>query len=173
LNLFLQILDEGLLIDHNGGKTDFRNTIIIATSNAGALFVRDAAIKGIKVDTNEFKQALIDHILKQGAFSPEFMNRFDEVILFNPLSREEAKQVAILMLDGIVREMKEKRGITLRLDEEVLNDLVEKGYSAEFGAREMRRTIVDTIENRLADYMLENEVKRGEEIVLKKDDGDN
>jgi ATP-dependent Clp protease ATP-binding subunit ClpA len=74
------------------------------------------------------------------------------------------------MLDSIVREMKEKRGITLKLDEEVLNDLVEKGYSAEFGAREMRRTIVDTIENRLADYMLENEVKRGEEIVLKKDE---
>ncbi|MDP7247674.1 MAG: AAA family ATPase [Candidatus Peribacteraceae bacterium] len=170
LNLFLQILDEGLLIDHSGGKTDFRNTIIIATSNAGALFVRDAAIKGTKVDTDEFKQSMIDHILKAGAFSPEFMNRFDEVILFNPLSKEEAKQVAILMLDSIVREMKEKRGITLKLDEEVLNDLVEKGYSAEFGAREMRRTIVDTIENRLADYMLENEVKRGEEIVLKKDE---
>jgi len=170
LNVFLQVLDEGALIDHSGKKTDFRNTIIIATSNAGALMVRDAAKQGKDVGSDVFKQALIDHILKEGAFSPEFLNRFDETILFKPLSKEEAKKVAILMLDSIVKEMKKKRGIELRLESDVLDDLVEKGYSAEFGAREMRRTIVDTIENRLADYMLKNEVRRGEVIVLKKED---
>jgi len=73
------------------------------------------------------------------------------------------------MLDGIVREMKEKRGIDLKVEQEVLSDLVERGYSREFGAREMRRTIMELIENRLADYMLTNEVRRGEEIVLKKE----
>jgi len=169
VNLFLQILDEGALIDANGVKTDFRNTIIISTSNAGALFVRDFFKENAQVDHETFQQNLMDHIIKTQIFSPEFVNRFDEVVLFHPLSKDEAMQVAIIMLGQIVKEMKDKKGIDLKVEEEVLRGLVDQGYSREFGAREMRRTIVSTIENRLADYMLRNEVKRGEEVVIRKE----
>jgi len=170
VNLFLQILDEGFLVDFNGVKTDFRNTIIISTSNAGALFVRDFLQQNQNVDHETFEKHLTEHILQQGIFSPEFLNRFDDVVLYHALSKEEATRVAILMLDDIVNEMKEKRGIDLKVEEDVVRSIAERGYSREFGAREMRRTIIDTIENRLADYMLNNDVKRGEEVVIRKED---
>ncbi|MBU2214134.1 AAA family ATPase, partial [Patescibacteria group bacterium] len=169
VNLFLQILDEGHLVDFNGVKTDFRNTIIIATSNAGALFVRDFLKENEGIDHATFEAHLTEHILQQGIFSPEFLNRFDDVVLYHALSKEEATRVAILMLDDIVNEMKEKRGIDLKVEEDVVRSIAEKGYSREFGAREMRRTIIDTIENRLADYMLNNDVKRGEDVVIKRE----
>ncbi|MCF7844981.1 MAG: AAA family ATPase [Kiritimatiellales bacterium] len=170
LNLFLQILDEGFLVDYNGVKTDFRNTIIIATSNAGALFVRDFLKENQGVDHETFEKHLTEHILQQGIFSPEFLNRFDDMVLYHALTKEEAMRVAILMLGEIVKEMKDKKGIDLKVEEEVVISIAEKGYSQDFGAREMRRTIVDTIENRLADYMLNNDVKRGEVVVIKKED---
>ncbi|MBU1910962.1 AAA family ATPase [Patescibacteria group bacterium] len=170
LNLFLQILDEGFLVDSNGSKTDFRNTIIIATSNAGALFVRDYFKDKSSADHDAFKSQLLDHIIKEGSFSPEFVNRFDNVVLYHALTMDEAKQVAILMLTDIVSDLKDKKGIDIKVEEEVLNSIVEKGYSREFGAREMRRVIVETIENRLATYMLKNDVRRGEEIVIRKEE---
>lgn len=173
LNVFLQILDEGQLTDSIGVKTDFRNTIIISTSNAGALFVRDFVKKHEgTVQHSEFKKVLIDTILKEKIFSPEFINRFDEVLLYRPLSVEEAKKVSLIMLDEIIFELAEKRGIRIRIEEDVVAALVERGYSQEFGAREMRRTIVDTIENYLADYMLKNDVKRGDEIIIHRSDLD-
>ena len=171
LNLFLQILDEGYLIDSLGVKTDFRNAIIIATSNAGALFIRDFFGDDSNSDVMQFKRQLLDHIIKQGLFTPEFVNRFDNVIVFNPLGKEEALKVAILMLGEIINDMKEKRGIEIKVEEDVLSSIVERGYSREFGAREMRRVIMETIENSLADYMLSNEVKRGEEIIIRKESG--
>ncbi|MDD5469283.1 MAG: AAA family ATPase [Candidatus Peribacteraceae bacterium] len=171
LNVFLQILDEGRLTDSLGVKTDFRNAIIIATSNAGALFVRDFVQKhGDAVQNSEFKKVLVDTILKEKIFTPEFVNRFDEVLLFRPLSFEEAKRVSMMMLDGIIAEMAEKRGVRVRIEEDVVAALVERGFSREFGAREMRRTIVDTIENYLADYMLRQGVKRGDEILIRRSD---
>jgi len=119
----------------------------------------------------QFKRQLLDHIIKQGLFTPEFVNRFDNVIVFNPLGKEEALKVAILMLGEIINDMKEKRGIEIKVEEDVLSSIVERGYSREFGAREMRRVIMETIENSLADYMLSNEVKRGEEIIIRKESG--
>ncbi|MBU0766398.1 AAA family ATPase [Patescibacteria group bacterium] len=172
VNLFLQILDEGHLVDFNGVKTDFRNTIIISTSNAGALFVREFLKENEGIDHATFEKRLTDHIMKQGIFSPEFLNRFDDIVFYHALTKEEATRVAILMLDDIVKEMKDKKGIDLKVEEEVVRSIAEKGYSIEFGAREMRRTIVDTIENRLADYMLKNDVKRGEEVVIHKENAD-
>jgi ATP-dependent Clp protease ATP-binding subunit ClpC len=174
LNLFLQVLDEGFMVDQSGKKTDFRNTIIIATSNAGALFIRDY-IKGHtdwdKTEGHEeFKDTLIDTILKKKLFSPEFLNRFDETVVYYPLSLKDAMRVAILMLDGVVKEFEEKKGITLKVDEGVVHAIVEKGYSIEFGAREMRRTIVDVFENHLADILLKQDVKEGSEITIKKED---
>lgn len=172
LNLFLQILDEGQLTDGLGVKTDFRNTIIIATSNAGALFIRDffKEQENTAERRRPFRQQLIDEILRQKLFSPEFMNRFDEVILYFPLTREEALRLAILMLDGFIRDMEAKRGIRIALEEDAVVALAEKGYSIEFGAREMRRVIMEKLETHLANYLLQNTVGRGETITVRKGD---
>jgi ATP-dependent Clp protease ATP-binding subunit ClpA len=170
LNHFLQILDEGFLTDARGVRTDFRNTIIIATSNAGALFIRDFVKQNQDFKKDEFKKQLVDSILQQKLFSPEFLNRFDDVVLFYPLSKEDALQVGSLMLQDIVGDIQRKRGITVRVDQELLAALIERGYSIEFGAREMRRTMTDMVESYLADYLLRNDVKRGSEIVIRKED---
>lgn len=166
-NLFLQILDEGQLIDHRGIKTDFRNTIIIATSNAAALAIRDYVTQHDVQDDAAFKKTVTDAILSQGVFSPEFLNRFDDVILFHPLSQEEALQVANLMLANVVKEFSDQRGITVTVEQSVLKVIVAKGYSREFGARSLRRAVVQEVENALATYMLTHEVKRGDTIVLR------
>lgn len=170
LNLFLQILDEGFMNDALGVRTDFRNTIIIATSNAGALFIRDYVRDHTDIDRIEFKKELLDVIIRERVFSPEFINRFDETVLFYPLSEQGVERVAVLMLDDIVTEIKKKRGIDIRMEADVVEGLVERGYSIEFGAREMRRTITDIIEDYLANYMLAHDVKRGETITVRKED---
>jgi ATP-dependent Clp protease ATP-binding subunit ClpA len=170
LNLFLQILDEGFLTDARGARTDFRNTIIIATSNAGALFIRDYVRDNPTIDGTNFRKQLIDVILRDRLFAPEFVNRFDEVVLFYPLSQKNAEQVAILMLDDIISDVQRKRGIAVTMEADVVGGLVERGYSVEFGARELRRTITDMIEDYIANYMLSNDVKRGDTIVIRKED---
>lgn len=170
LNLFLQILDEGFLNDSRGVRTDFRNTIIIATSNAGALFIRDFIREHQNFDKDQFKAALIETILRDKLFTPEFVNRFDDVALYYPLDQEGAAKVAQLMLGDIVNDIQRKRGIQVDVEEDVVAGLVERGYSIEFGAREMRRTITEMIEGYLADYLLAHDVKRGEKIVIKKGD---
>lgn len=170
LNVFLQILDEGFLTDARGMRTDFRNTIIIATSNAGALFIRDFVRDHKEYGKEEFKSAVLENVMREKLFAPEFINRFDETVLFQPLSQESAREVAMLMLSDIISDIEAKRGITVTLDEDVLSALVERGYSVQFGAREMRRTITDMIEDFLADYMLRNSVKRGDAIHISAED---
>jgi len=171
LNVFLQILDEGHLIDGRGIKTDFRSTIIIATSNAGALLIRDHFKHGL-TDANtrtDFKQELVEAILKEGLFSPEFLNRFDEVVLYTPLTNEQTVQLAILMLDAFIKEFEEKKGIGITMEKDVVTALAEKGYSTEFGAREMRRVITDIFQTYIANELLKNNVQRGETIAIKKE----
>ena len=170
LNVFLQILDEGHLADSRGVKTDFRNTIIIATSNAGAKFISDLSKKNDNVKKEKFKDALIENLIEQNAFSPEFVNRFDEVILYIPLTIRTAIKVALLLLDGIVKDIAEKKGYKLQVEEDAIVEIVKKGYSVDFGAREMRRVITHSIETFLADTLLEKEVKRGEVIRIGVDD---
>lgn len=172
LNLFLQILDEGQLTDGLGVRTDFRSTIIIATSNAGALFIRDFFKEQVNASEQhqQFRQQLIDEILKQKLFSPEFMNRFDDIILYFPLTHEQALRLAILMLDSFIRDFDEKKGINVVLEEEAVAALAEKGYSIEFGAREMRRVIMEKLETYLANYLLKSTVQRGETITVRKGD---
>ncbi len=166
LNLFLQILDEGFLTDSKGTRTDFRNTIIIATSNAGALFIRDFVKEHPDYASRNFKEDLLNFILQQKLFTPEFVNRFDEVVLFYPLATSGAAQVAKLMIDSIVNDLQKRKGITVVLDEEVIETIVQRGYSVEFGAREMRRTITDLLEDYLADYLLRHDIKRGDTITI-------
>lgn len=169
LNLFLQALDEGMLTDSRGIKTNFRNCVIVATSNAGALYIRDIVTKDPDTDPEAFKRGLIDHLLASNIFSPEFLNRFDATIVYRPLQFDHAERIAALLIAGIARKLLSDRGIALIVDPALLQVVVERGFSAEFGARELRRSVVEIIENALADILLTRDCKRGESIVLKKE----
>jgi ATP-dependent Clp protease ATP-binding subunit ClpC len=169
LHLLLQVLDEGTLIDGQGMKTDFRNTIIIATSNAGTGWLKEHQMSDEEKLQDTFRAALIDVIIAEHAFSPEFINRFDEVILFSSPTQEEVRKLAILMLGSIIKDIETQRGIHITVEPTVIDLLVKLGYSPEFGAREMRRSITQTIENYLADTLLTHTVKRGETIEIQKE----
>ncbi|MCB9798617.1 AAA family ATPase [Candidatus Nomurabacteria bacterium] len=163
LNLFLQVFDDGHLTDSVGRKIDFTNAIIIATSNAGTSYVQQALGQGRDIDTvlNE-----IIHGELQKYYRPEFLNRFDGIVLFKPLDRKQIKQIAGLMIAGIAKNLDEQRGIALKVNDETLEMLCETGYNPEFGARPMRRAVQDMIENKIADLLLKNEVQRNDAIVF-------
>ena len=166
LNIFLQILDEGFLIDNRGIKTDFRNSIIIATSNAGSLFLRDFIKSNPIFDKVSFRQELIDNIIKNKEFSPEFINRFTDIIVYYPLESKTVNEIAIKIIDSMIEEFNDKKGIHLEVDESVVDYLAKKGYSQDFGARELERTISSILETYLANYFLINSVKRGDKIKV-------
>lgn len=170
LDAFLQILDEGHLIDGQGVKTDFRNSIIIATSNAGAAYITDFLQKHENISRDEFKQALISELIKTKQYSPEFLNRFDDVILYSPLSKQESINVAIMMISDILHELEENKGISVQIETDAVEYIAERGYSAKFGAREMRRAITDTLETHIANRMLGDDLKRGDEIYIRRSD---
>ena len=166
LNLFLQVLDEGQLRASDGTVTDFRNTIIIATSNAGALFVRDRIANGGIGDERTFTRELVDHVLHEKVFTPEFVNRFDATVVFRPLTGDDALAIAKLMVAEVVQSVRESKGVEVTIADDAVAALLERGYSAEFGARELRRIVSDVIENHLADRFLREAPKRGDTIVI-------
>jgi len=165
LNLFLQVFDDGRLTDSIGRVIDFTNTIIISTSNAGTTYVQDRLNQGIKVET--IRQELIRGELKK-YYRPEFLNRFDGIVLFRALVREEIKQIADLMLKRVASDL-ETRGVELRVEDAALETLAGVGFDPEFGARPMRRAIQERVENQLADLVLSGKLKRRDIVVL----GDN
>ena len=169
LNVFLQILDEGTLIDGSGTVSDFRNTIIIATSNAGSHWMASKDSPARTLADEEFRKALLETIVSERTFSPEFVNRFDDVIVFHAPSSGDIERIAILMLGDIIRGIQEQRGINVTVEQGVVTTLAKKGYDPTFGAREMRRTITKSIENYLANYLLTHEVKRGDTINIRTD----
>ncbi|TSC57953.1 MAG: hypothetical protein Greene041662_844 [Candidatus Peregrinibacteria bacterium Greene0416_62] len=170
LNLFLQILDEGHLIDSDGVKTDFRSCIIFATSNAGSAAVQKIVGAHPDISPADFRKELMDTIVAAGTYSPEFLNRFDEVIVFKPLALPDAVLVATQMISAIVSALQKEKGITLKIDADALEAIATKGYSVEFGARAMRRAIQDTLETYLADRFLREPPKRGEVIAVTRGD---
>ena len=163
LNLFLQILDEGSFTDALGRKISFKNAIIIATSNAGAEFIREYIEKN--QNPAELKNKLIDFVLKQGIFRPEFINRFDAAIVFEPLSKENTAKIAILMLEKLNKRLL-KKDIKIEITPELVNKLVEIGFHPVFGGRELRRVIQDKVEGLIAKNFLEGKYKRGEVIRI-------
>ncbi|MFB6181522.1 MAG: AAA family ATPase [Candidatus Magasanikbacteria bacterium] len=164
-NLFLQAFDDGKLTDSVGREVDFTNTIIIATSNAGTEYVQKELEKGKELE--DIKEKLIRGKLQE-YYPPEFLNRFDGIVLFKSLKKEEVKQIADLMLER-VREDMEDKGIKLEITEGALESLVEEGYDPQFGARPMQRAIQDNIENKLAELVLEDDLDRRDEVTIKKD----
>ena len=163
LNLFLQVLDEGFLTDGLGRKVDFKNSIIIATSNAGYQIILQALKE--KTEWSGVKQKLLDYIFEQGTFRPEFINRFDAVVVFKPLSKENLLDIAELMLQSLKKNLQEK-GIEFKITLPLKEKIVELGYDPTFGARAMRRVLQDKVENVLASALLSGELKRGDKAEL-------
>lgn len=163
LNLFLQVFDEGNLTDTFGRSINFKNTIIIATSNAGAEIIRQA-IKEEK-DLVRFKDPFIDELLKRGLFRPEFLNRFDAMVLFRPLMPDDLYKIAEIMLNDLKKGLMEKN-IEFITTPELIKKISELGFNPEFGAREMRRVLQDKVENNIAKAILSLKVKYGSKIKI-------
>jgi ATP-dependent Clp protease ATP-binding subunit ClpC len=163
LNLFLSVLDEGTMTDGAGREVDFRHTIIIATSNAGAEYIREAIERGSSITT--IKDVLIDSLLRQGIFKPEFINRFDAVVIYRPLKKEEMKEVVKLLLKEIEEGLELKK-IYFKITPELVDRLVEIGFDPVFGGRAIRRAVQNYVENIIARFLLAQELKEGDEFII-------
>ncbi|MCX6764226.1 MAG: AAA family ATPase [Candidatus Nealsonbacteria bacterium] len=166
LNLFLQVFDEGFLTDGMGRKVYFQNTIIIATSNAGYSVILDAFKN--KTPFSKVKTLLLDFIFQNKIFRPELVNRFDAVVIFKPLSRENLIAIAELLLLKLKENLKRKE-IDFVITPDLKEKIVDMGYNPIFGAREMKRVIQDKIENKFAEAILKEEVKRGYSVKINPD----
>ncbi len=166
LNLFLQVLDEGFLTDSTGQKINFKNTIIIATSNVGYEIILKAIEK--KTEWEKVKKDIFDFVFEKGIFKPEFLNRFDSVIVFKPLSKENLLDISELLLNKISKKLTEK-GIKLIIEKPLKEKIVELSYNPIFGAREMKRVIQDNVENNIANALLRGELKKGDQVFIHQD----
>jgi len=162
-DVFLQILDEGVFTDGRGHQINARNTILIATSNAGSRLILETVQS--RQQLGHLNQNIIDHIIADGLFRPELLNRFDSTIIFEPLTISEQGQVANLMLKALYERIAE-RGYQLNVGADLLTLLVEKGYHPEFGARPMQRVIQDMIEEKVATKIISGSVQKGDTINL-------
>lgn len=162
LNLFLQVMDDGRLTDGQGRTIDFTSSVIIATSNAGAVFIQEQVRAG--ADLGKIKDALInEHLTK--VMRPELINRFDGVIVFKPLTEENVVDIARLMLNKVGKMLAEK-GIGLRAEEEGIRIIAAEGFDPQFGARPLRRVLQDKIENDIANKILAGELERRDTVVI-------
>jgi ATP-dependent Clp protease ATP-binding subunit ClpC len=174
-NLLLQIMEDGVLTDSNGRKVDFKNTIIIMTSNVGSNMLKKEAGFGFVTHDNKeqktyekMKETVMDELKK--AFPPEFLNRIDDIIIFRILDKENMKAIAQIMIDNLLKRLAD-HDITLTLGKGVLEYIVEKGYVENQGARPLRGKIQELLENTLADKLLSEEVKKGQNVTVNvKDD---
>ena len=162
-NLLLQVMDEGRLTDSNGSTVDFKNTIIIITSNVGTRQVQEFG-RGIGFESSLQRGQQNENIITKALnrqFAPEFINRLDDIVTFQPLTREAIRQIADLELQKLSKRLREM-GYELQLDEKALLFLVEKGYDEKYGARPLKRAIQTYVEDGISDFLLgENEVKDG------------
>ena len=163
-NILLQVLDDGHITDAQGRKIDFKNTIIIMTSNAGAENIISPKRLGFgtatdaKADYAFMKGRVMDEV--KHLFKPEFLNRIDEIIVFHQLNREHMKGIADIMLQGIIKRSREQLGITLSVDTAARDYLIDKGYDDKYGARPLRRTIQNLLEDKLAEAVLDHKVQK-------------
>lgn len=163
LNLLLQLLDEGQLTDSSGKAASFKDCIIIATSNAGAQTIRDRIARGESLDS--FAGQFTDELINGGQFKPELINRFDEIILFRPLSPEELGQVVGIMMKQVNQTLS-NQNITVELTPAAIAKIVEQGNDPRLGARPMRRALQKAVEDTVAQRILEGTVRPGDKAVL-------
>ncbi|MFW6266050.1 MAG: ATP-dependent Clp protease ATP-binding subunit [Halanaerobiales bacterium] len=175
-NILLQILEDGVLTDTHGRNVDFKNTVIIMTSNVGANFIEKQSQLGFKkpeekeeAEYEKMKQKVIKKLRQ--TFRPEFLNRLDETIVFHSLNKDHIKQIVDLMLDDVQKRLDEQ-DIEIEVSEEAKSLLAEKGYDPEFGARPLRRTIQKMIETPLSEKILSKEIHEGVNIFVDEENGE-
>ena len=167
-NILLQVLDDGHITDSQGRKVDFRNTVIIMTSNAGAKAIFEPKKLGFtqqedqKADYKRMKANVMDEV-KQ-LFRPEFLNRIDEIIVFHPLNEDNMKKIVGLMCKEVVQRAKEQLEIILVVRDSVKKHIVETGSDKKYGARPLRRAVQSQLEDKLAEALLNGEIKRGDHV---------
>ncbi len=163
LTTLLQVLDEGVLRDINNRPISFRDTILIATSNAGADKIRQYIEAGYQLE--QFSEQIQNELISSGQFKPEFLNRFDEIAVFRPLTKPELLQVIDLILVGINKNLANQK-VAVAVDDQAKLALVEAGYDPRLGARPMRRVVQRTVENIVAEKILTGELVPGSGIRL-------
>ena len=161
LNIFLQVMDDGRLTDALGNTVDFTNLILVATSNAGSAYIQDQIMQNRSID--DFKDELIKKEIRP-IFNPEFMNRFDNVIVFKPLNESEIFKIAGLLLKSVKKNL-ETKGIFFEWTEAAQSELAKAGFDPVFGARPLRRLVQERVDNALANFLLAGKIGRRDVIV--------
>lgn len=169
LTTLLQLLDEGILRDIRGREVSFRDAIVIATSNAGADRIREYIERGYNI--TQFEDRFVDELIDTDVFHPEFLNRFDEIVVFSPLSKNELYKIVDLIMAGVNKNLDGQK-ITVTLTDGAKDSLVDAGYDPRLGARPLRRVVQRTVENTIAKLLLANHLQPGDKIELTKDDID-
>lgn len=169
-NILLQILDEGVLTDSTGRKVDFKNTIIVLTSNIGAKDITDKSKMGFnkntdeKEDYEEIKKSVMSEAKKQ--FKPEFINRLDEIIVFRKLSKDDIIQITEKLLNELKTRV-EKKNIDISFDKEAIEYIAKVGYEPVYGARPLKRAIQTNVEDLLASSIVNGKVKEKDKVSFK------
>ena len=163
LTTLLQLLDEGILRDFNNREISFRDSIVIATSNAMADRIREYIERGYNLD--QFEDKFVSELISNGDFKTEFLNRFDEIVIFRPLNQGELRQVIDLILKGVNKTLAPQH-LSIEVDDDAKDFLVEKGYDPRLGARPMRRIVQKSVENIIAKKMLANEAAPGSTLRI-------
>ena len=176
-NILLQVLDDGRLTDSQGRVVDFKNTVIIMTSNLGSQAIMNSKTLGFtsvddsdkqaETDYETMKSKVMDNLKK--AFRPEFLNRIDDIVVFHPLTDNELKQIVGIMMKDLKKRLAD-RDLSITLSDDALEELAKVGYDPEFGARPLRRAIQNQIEDPLADALLAGQYKNGDTIKVDLDD---
>lgn len=166
LATLLQLLDEGILRDEKNREVSFRDAIIIATSNAGADRIREYIERGY--DVSQFEAQFTDELISSGQFRPEFLNRFDEIVVFTPLSKPDLLKVVDLILAGVNKTLHHQK-VSVEVADEAKQVLVDRGYDPRLGARPMRRVVQKAVENTVAKEMLSGNLQTGGKLIITRD----
>mgnify|MGYP004471542229 FL=1 len=172
MNMLLQILDDGRLTDSNGRTVNFKNTVIIMTSNIGARLITDKKTLGFtskeenKEDKKEYEDIKKDVLAElKKEFKPEFINRIDEIIVFHKLQKEEMRQIVDIMLKQVIKRM-EVQNIKIKIDDDVKDKIIEEGTDANYGARPLKRTIQNLIEDKIAEAIIDGKISNDKEVKI-------
>ncbi|HOM42990.1 MAG TPA: AAA family ATPase, partial [Bacillota bacterium] len=173
-NVLLQILDDGRLTDGKGRTVDFKNSVVIMTSNVGVSTIRKQAVLGFATSSNEREDAyekMKENVLEElkKTFRPEFLNRVDEIIVFHQLQEEHIRKIVDLMLKSLLVRIKEMN-INVEVTDKARAFLAEKGYDQAYGARPLRRAIQKMVEDQLSEEMLKGKIKPGSEVLVDVED---
>ncbi len=175
-NILLQILDDGQLTDSQGRRVDFKNCVIIMTSNIGARNISEpksvgfsTGVESSEITNKNIRNNVMDELKKM--FRPEFLNRIDDIIVFSQLTEAEIEKIALVMLDGLKKRLAEN-GIEAEFKETALKMLAKEGFDPVYGARPLRRAIVSKVEDLFAEKMLDREIKEGDKVFVEERDGE-